>query len=310
MGDKTHISWSDATWPVIRGCDKISPGCRGCWAIKDAHRMQSNPNPKIAAHFRGLTQIEGGKPNWSGVVRLDEAILEWPRKWKAPRNIFVASSGDIFHDSLRWSTIEEVFHVMRECPRHTYQLLTKRAGSALGFLQNWAFHHGGTLPHIQIGFSAENQKHFDERWAEMRKVAAQGWFVWCSYEPALGPINMRDALANGLRWVVCGGESGPGARPMPPAWARGCRDQCRSARVPFHFKQWGEYAPWHFEMKPIDSPVRVYVGYDGMVLKRGDNNGGLDFRDLAIMERVGKKKAGRLLDGVEWNGFPEVLANA
>lgn len=300
MGDKTHISWSDATWPVIRGCDKVSPGCKFCWAIKDAHRMQSNPNPKIAAHFEGLTKIEGGKPNWSGLVRLDEAILDWPYKWKSPRNIFVASAGDIFHESLDWSTIDIVFGVMRNCPRHSYQILTKRAANAADFLL-----HNQPLPQCQVGFSAENQHYFDERWKEMRKVAAHGWFVWCSYEPALGAIDMRRALREGLRWVVCGGESGAGARPMHPEWARGCRDQCGREGVPFHFKQWGEYAPWHFVMKPFDSPGRVYVGYDGKALKRGDSNGGLDFRDLVIMEKLGKKKAGRLLDGVEWNGIPD-----
>lgn len=334
MGDKTHISWSDATWPVLRGCSKISPGCKGCWAIKDAHRMQNNPNPKCAAHFIGLTVVEGGKANWSGVVRLDEAVLDWPLKWKRARNIFVASSGDLFHEAASVDDIDSVFAVMQHAYSrgHRFQVLTKRAARAAAYLSdpdlyerlltklNWVRSRWSGLPivplsnpvrfpmkHIQIGFSAENQHWFDQRWPHMQAIAALGWMVWCSYEPALGPVDMADALAHGLRWIVCGGESGPDARPMHPDWARQNRDQCVAARVPWHFKQFGEYGPWVDHQKPIDSPGRVYMAYDGTVRKWTENNNGQDLRDFAVLERVGKKLAGRTLDGRLWDEFPEAL---
>jgi protein gp37 len=100
MSDNTKIEWCDASWPVIRGCTKCSPGCDNCWAIADAHLHAGAPNAKARAHFAGLTQIQNGRPNWTGEVRLDESILELPLHWKKPRKVFVASSGDLFHESL------------------------------------------------------------------------------------------------------------------------------------------------------------------------------------------------------------------
>lgn len=311
MGENTQISWTDATWPVARGCDKISPGCKFCWAIKDAHRMRLNPNPKIAAHFQGLTQIEGGKPNWSGVSRIDESIIHWPLKWRKAKRIFVASSGDLFHEALSDDDIDVVFAVMAVCPRHIFQVLTKRAERAAQYLlerrpKKWDEHglqrtmpgyacrklrqhfYGGPyqnynwvdgqwpLPNVQVGFSAETQPYFDARWEHMKKIAAAGWMTWLSYEPALGPLDIRQALTEGLSWCVCGGESAAGARPMHPDWARGVRDQCVEAGTPFHFKQWGQWAPG--------------------ILDIGDSAAG--------MRSVGKKKSGRVLDGRTWDEMP------
>lgn len=348
MSDKTHISWSDSTWPVARGCDKISPGCKFCWAIKDANRMQHNPNPKAAEHFEGLTVIEGGKPNWSGVVRLDESILSWPLKWKKARNIFVASSGDLFHEALPDEAIDRVFVIMLLCPQHRFQVLTKRpermlkywrdaaalrdrwfhvlhdtrifpgdprravlgrpsrAGVAEGITKGW---RSLLLPNVQMGFSAENQHWFDIRWAAMREIAKMGWLVWCSYEPALGPIDMSKALSEGLRWVVCGGESGPGARPMHADWAKGVRDQCVAAGVSFHFKQWGHWQDGSSENPGVDCVVlndgrRFSFTVEPDYETRGRWN---DFAPR-MMAPVGKKAAGRLLDGRLWDEFPEVRA--
>lgn len=310
MGENTQISWTDATWPVARGCDKISPGCKFCWAIKDAHRMKSNPNPKVAAHFMGLTQIEGGKPNWSGVVRLDEAILDWPLKWSKAKRIFVASSGDLFHEELPDEDIDQVFAVIQHSSSrgHTAQVLTKRSERAFLYLTNPNLYERWmdavnrvrarwsglpTVPlsdplrfplkHVQLGFSAENQPYFDARWKFMKELADIGWLIWVSYEPALGPLNASKALSQGLKFVVCGGESGPGSRPMHPDWARGVRDQCLAYGVPFHFKQHGEWTPY----TPAGKVRDQFKWPDGL-----------------LMHKVGKKRAGRILDGRTWDEMP------
>lgn len=341
MGENTLISWSDATWPVARGCDKISPGCKLCWAIKDAHRMARNPNPKIAAHFEGLTQIEGGKPNWSGVVRLDEAILDWPLKWSKAKRIFVASSGDLFHESLEDKDIDRVFAVIHHSYSrgHTAQVLTKRTDRALRYLTNpllygrWMEAVGlvrgrwNKLPlvplsdplrfplkHVQLGFSAETQPYFDARWNHMKELAKTGWMVWLSYEPALGPLDISAALKEGLSWVVCGGESGQGSRPMHPDWARAVRDQCVAANVPYHFKQWGEWSPSqrnHTDLGKVTGvrngslgPDRVHWLYsNGMHASVGSAKVSFPLPEYMV-HRVGKKASGRTLDGREWSEFP------
>ena len=325
MAGKSKIEWTDASWNPIVGCSKVSAGCANCYAIGQAHRMASNPK---TPQYHGLTQITNGRPNWSGKLRLVESALDLPLRWKKPKKIFVNSMSDLFHEAVPDEWIDRIFLVMMICQSHTFQVLTKRAqrmhdycaseatkermfilASALANIPGVAFHAQGyadglpgiRLPNVWLVVSVEDQKTADERIALLLQTPAAVRGV--SYEPALGPLTFRWASwqefsklpggitneLDGLRkldWVVCGGESGPGARPMHPDWARSARDQCVAAGVPFFFKQWGEWVP--------DSPGRPY-------LRKGrvaDFNGGPQ------VERVGKKAAGRVLDGREWNEFP------
>ena len=280
MADNTKIEWCDASWPVIRGCTKCSPGCDNCWAISDAHLHAGSPNAKAAAHFAGLTQIQNGRPNWTGEVRLDESILELPLKWKKPRKIFVASSGDLFHDRLAMSDIAFVLGVMRSAPQHEYLILTKRAERMASVLTQYGC-PGNWWP----GVSVEDDERARLRVPSLLKILGGGPH-WVSYEPALGPVNWNQPgpwdtwlspcgyycdhdefggghrPVRGIEWVVIGGESGRGARPFDLAWARDTIAQCRAARVPVFMKQMGrrivdEYA----EMFPY--PKGYWVDKNG-----------------------------------------------
>ena len=271
MSDNTKIEWCDASWPVIRGCTKCSPGCDNCWAIRDAHLHAVSPNRKAASHFAGLTQIQNGRPNWTGEVRLDESILELPLKWRNPRKIFVASSGDLFHDQVTLGMRKRVFAVMRDAPQHEYLILTKRAEEMYEFFRWWIMYHVDALPfNWWPGVSAENDDCARGRVRWLRKIPGGGPH-WVSYEPALGPVEWRTLLSRycshcggmhlgqpyenpcswceengqgriatvGIDWIVIGGESGPRSRPFDLAWARDTIQQCKAAGVPVFMKQMG-----------------------------------------------------------------------
>ena len=268
MSQKSSIEWLDggATWPVIRGCSKCSEGCDNCWAIRDAHLHAGSPHPKARAHFEGLTVIQNGRPNWSGTVRLDESVLDWPLRWKQPRKVFVASSADLFHERVTLAMRKRVFNVMREAPQHTYLILTKRAEEMFCFFRWWIMQNVEQLPaNWWPGVSVENQQRAEERVFWLRKIPSS--LRWISYEPALGPIFWEgilrdwcpeccrlhkpgwhdcptpecDGRPRGINWVVIGGESGPGSRPFDLAWARNTITQCKAAGVPVFMKQMGRY---------------------------------------------------------------------
>jgi len=222
---KTTIEWTHATWNPVAGCTVVSPGCTNCYAMRMASRLEAMGQPKYA----GTTRQSGGRPKWTGHLVLDRRSLGVPKTWKSGQLIFVNSMSDLFHEDVPLSYIREVFEVMQDTPRHTYQILTKRAenlerlASDLPWPQN-----------VWIGVSIEDVEHC-WRIAHLRRVPAATRFL--SLEPLLGPL---DGLRlNGIDWVIVGGESGPGARPVKPEWVRSIRDQCVRARVAFHFKQWG-----------------------------------------------------------------------
>jgi len=317
MSYHTEISWADATWNVLVGCTKVSPGCDHCYAIRTAHRMSANPNPKIATAYAG-TEADG---EWTGRVNLLEQRLDQPLRWAKPRRIFVNAQSDLFHDNVPDKFIARVFAVMSQCPQHTFQVLTKRHGRMRSLLSSEAWPHMVAreafkfdrrigerpfqlpLPNVWLGVSVENQQWADIRGAALRETPATVRFF--SAEPLLGPI-VTDLT--GIDWVIAGGESGPGARPMHPDWARSLRDQCTAAGVPFHFKQQGEYVKVeHRNARPGDVWV---LGEDGMTVPwRLDTEGAAAHRwgphRDELMRRVGKKAAGRELDGRVWDEFPE-----
>lgn len=215
----TKIEWTDATWNPIRGCSKISPGCKHCYAERFAER------------FRGVP----GHPFEQGFdLRLVPEKLGEPLRWRTPRTIFVNSMSDLFHEKVPPSYISKVVSVMRFASWHTYQVLTKRS-SRLRELLNGPLQDAATESHIWWGVSVEDRKHGIPRIADLLAAPAKVRFL--SIEPLLEDLG-RFQL-DGIAWVIVGGESGPGARLMREEWVLSIREQCREARIPFFFKQWG-----------------------------------------------------------------------
>ena len=311
MADHSSIEWTDATWNPVTGCSVVSPGCTNCYAMRLA-----GTRLKHHASRAGLTVETKAGPVWTGEVRFNEVWLDQPLRWKRPRRIFVCAHGDLFHEQVPDEWIDRVFAVMALAPQHIFQVLTKRAQrmrnyfwqdpvgrrgqirfrvdvmlarsdrleERLSFLRVWP------LPNVWLGVSVEDQPRADERIPQLLATPAAVRFV--SAESLLGPMDLTQSCAiwwgkRGpgagpfdlkrrplLDWVIVGGESGPSARPMRPDWVRGLRDQCQAAGVPFFFKQWGEFAPGDY---------RCF----------GENS-----------VRLGKRAAGRVLDGREWNELP------
>ena len=210
----TKIEWTDATWNPVTGCNKISPGCKHCYAERLSKRLKAT----------GMAKYRNGF-----AVTLHPDTLEIPLRWRKPRSIFVNSMSDLFHVDVPEPFIREVFDVMERAHWHRYQVLTKRAErvAELSDTLPWP-------PQVWMGVSVESQGYV-HRIDLLRSTNAQVKFL--SLEPLLGPL--PDLNLDGIDWVIVGGESGPGARPMQPNWAREIRDQCVDVGVAFHFKQWG-----------------------------------------------------------------------
>ncbi len=227
MADKSSIEWTEATWNPTTGCDRITSGCDNCYALTLAKRLKAMGNAKY--------QVDGD-PRTSGPgfgIQIHEDALDVPKRWVAPRVVFVNSMSDLFHARVPDDFVRRVFDVMAQTPRHTYQLLTKRP-KRLARLAS-------SLPwpaNVWMGVSVENLD-VAARVGELRAVPAAVRFLSC--EPLLGPLHGLDL--DGIGWVIAGGESGPGARPMDPVWPGQLRDACRSAGVPYFFKQWGGTTP-------------------------------------------------------------------
>ncbi len=214
MGRTSPIEWTDSTWNPVTGCTKVSPGCKHCYAERLANRLQA----------MGLPQYRDGFE-----VTLQRAALELPLGWKRPQNIFVNSMSDLFHELVPDAYIAEVFDVMRRASRHRFQVLTKRSRRLMECAPDLPWPHN-----VWAGVSVESQA-YAGRVDHLRSVPAAVRFL--SLEPLLGPLSNLDL--DGIHWVIVGGESGPGARPVDPEWVRDLREQCGRRRVPFFFKQWG-----------------------------------------------------------------------
>jgi len=225
MADGSPIEWTEATWNPVAGCSIISPGCTNCYAMRLAARLDAMGLKKYA----GLTRKSGGRHKWNGKIRLDREALQIPKKWRQGRLIFVNSMSDLFHDDVPDDFIFEVFDTMNEAPQHTFQLLTKRPERALKLDRRLRWR-----PNIWFGASVESDD-FMGRIDSLRRTRAAIKFL--SLEPLLGPLEKLNLRK--IHWVIAGGESGPGARPMNADWVRSIRDQCQAAGVAFHFKQWG-----------------------------------------------------------------------
>ncbi|MDM3894779.1 DUF5131 family protein [Mycobacterium intracellulare] len=333
MADKTGIEWTEATWNPVTGCDKVSPGCDHCYAESIAHRFDGTP-----AYPNGFA------------VTLRPERLDIPLRWKRPRRIFVNSMSDLFHDQVSDDYIARVFAVMAVAHEHTFQVLTKRHGRMRSLLSGdfrdqvaeeitdmmaratppgryWPVKYDRTtddgfnvwgpaiwpLPNVWLGVSTENQQWTDIRIPALLDTPAAVRFV--SAEPLLGPLDLHpDPIAvdakfwlGHLDWVIVGGESGRGARPMHPDWARSVRDQCESAGVPFLFKQWGEWTPDLGHNESVANGRRLKYERRGLL---PDGSSAPPWVPCTFVDRVGKKRAGRVLDGRTWDQYPAVATHA
>ena len=322
----TKIEWvqnpdgtQGKTWNPITGCDKISTGCKNCFAERMARRLAGRYGyPKAPNHFDVTLHYD----------RRDE-----PVRRRKPTTYFVCSMGDLFHEDIEWADIAEIWEVMAWAEQHTFQVLTKRPQRMLEFLLDYwmqSEHHSGVvLPNVWLGITAENQATADERIPLLLQTPAAVRFVSC--EPLLGAIdvekylqqwqcpdcftwqhtstfcdscgteqweNIDNANKRGLDWVIVGGETGPGARPMHPQWARDIRDQCQAAGVPFFFKSWGAWVPGANDRT---GQLRNHGHFcaDGQWINLSHQKS-----TAVFMSRVTKKRSGHLLDGREWREFP------
>jgi protein gp37 len=216
MSSNSAIEWTEATWNPLTGCTKISPGCKHCYAERMALRLHAMRQPNYVNGFK---------------LTLHENTLELPLQWKRPQIIFVNSMSDLFHKDVPLEFVKRMFDVMRRAHWHQFQVLTKRSERLLELSPqlDWS-------SNIWMGVSVELQK-FTYRIDHLRQTGATIKFL--SLEPLLGPLHALDL--KGIDWVIVGGESGPGARPIDREWVVGIRDQCGQMRVPFFFKQWGGF---------------------------------------------------------------------
>jgi protein gp37 len=224
MADSS-IEWTDSTWNPVAGCTVITAGCTNCYAMRMAARLAAMGQPK----YNGLTRKSGRRHVWTGTIRCDEKALDAPRKWHKPRRIFVNSMSDLFHESVPLPFIRKVWRVMRDTPRHTYQILTKRPER-----MEEVARHLPLLSNVWLGTSVEDDRVLD-RIDALRQVPAATRFV--SFEPLIGSV--ARANLTGIDWVIVGGESGPRARAMDPEWVNEIEAMCRKTGIAFFFKQWG-----------------------------------------------------------------------
>jgi protein gp37 len=326
MGNRTSIEWTrgedgkpGSTWNPYRGtkgsfhCTKVSPGCQSCYA--ETYNIRG-------LHGKSL-------PFKVGVdkIRIDDDALLLPLRWQRPRKVFVNSMSDTFHETVPAEQIARLFAVMALAHRQTFLVLTKRSERARRCLSDVAFWYEvaewektialrlgskprplsrmrisltGGLPNVWIGASVENQEWFDKRIDHLRATPAAIRFL--SMEPLLGAIDVREKL-DGISWCIVGGESGRNARPMGAKWATDIIEQCGAAGVARHFKQWGEWLEidlQHYLKAPLrgDSRDGRRVKFDGEWRELRETMGG-------AFVRMGKKAAGRQINGREWNEFPE-----
>lgn len=354
----SKIEWTQETWNPITGCTKVSEGCKNCYAMREAHRMAGNPNLKIRAAYEGLTRAtENNGPQWTGKVRCLPDRLDKPLKKRKPAVYFVNSMSDWAHKDVPDEFRDQMLAVVALCPQHQFVFLTKRPELAVEYLESRPrdsmkperaviLTEGGEgdlhyavlwpLPNVWIGVSVSNQADMDAAGPIIMRIAALGWKVWISYEPALGPVEWRSELRevwrclgcgfmattgqpffrrnatpgtppvcpecgsakirpepSPIQCIVTGGESGPKARPSHPDYFRQTRDAGAEAGVSHFHKQNGEWfdrAQWEHNPElvfPDESDV-----YNCPLME-----GTHQFADGTVMHRVGKKAAGRELDG-------------
>ena len=249
MATKSAIEWTQSTWNPVRGCTRVSEGCRFCYAERIAARFS-----RKGLAYEGLAKMTEAGPRWSNKVKLVEELLDVPLKWKKPQLIFVNSMSDMFHEDVPLDFIQKVFDTMRKAQQHHFQILTKRSKQLVRFNSDLEW-----PKNVWMGVSVENED-YTFRIDDLRKTDAHVKFL--SLEPLIGPLPKLELEQ--IDWVIVGGESGPGSRPMQKEWVIDIRDQCQQASVPFFFKQWGgqnkKQAGRDLEGKPWNDLPLAYSG--------------------------------------------------
>jgi protein gp37 len=320
---QSKIEWTDTTWNPVTGCTKVSQGCKNCYAERLYERFHGKGSFRnVICHYNRLSQ---------------------PFKFKGNQRVFVNSMSDLFHKDVSDQFIVEVLHVISKTPQHTYQVLTKRPERMLEFFTNCAINPYDDklypIPqNLWLGVSVEDQQAADERIPLLLQVPAAVRFLSC--EPLLGPVDIIKAAKltpnhwgdphcpPSIQWIIAGGESGPKARPTHPDWVRLIRDQCEDQEVTFFFKQWGEYIPFENTAQPpfmyCSAKGEEYDSHHLNVIDPETSEAGrfMGKRWMEVLDavhychelksadcmflKVGKKAAGRLLDGKEYNGMPSI----
>lgn len=297
MGEDTKIEWADHTFNPWLGCTRVSPACGqggkgGCYA------------EALAARFN----LVGWGPTASRKLTSDDnwrKPLAWNRKAAAAgkrAKVFCASMADVMddHASIDAGWRDRLWELIADTPHLSWLLLTKRPENWGRFLPHWPY---DTFDNVRLGVTIEDQQRFDERSPFLKAAADYGWPTFVSYEPALGPVDWRPAFeGKAIGWLISGGESGPRSRPSHPDWFRAARDICAEFDVPYLHKQWGEWAPDDFTPRDNQSG---WLSSDGTLIADVlDVPAAKCAKPVRLMFRVGKKAAGRHLDGVEHNGMP------
>jgi protein gp37 len=325
----TKIEWTEETSNPFAGCSKISSGCDHCYAEIMAKRLSAMALKDDSSEFftvdgRGkYAMIVGPNGKWNGKTIFDNTALEKIFQWSKPRMIFMVSMGDLFHEDNALNDIAMVFAAMYLNQRHTFQVLTKRPERAEYVLKNdefWFSYHKycnqlhdeyikpleqelyfydevreeWPLKNVWLGVTAENQEQAEKRMPVLFEIPAAKRFI--SIEPMLGAIQLP--INYEIDWVICGGESGPGARPMHPDWVRSVRDQCLATGVPFFFKQWGEWGP------EDQVSQKIYKSLLTMPIQNWPKHLLQDPYSERLFFKVGKKAAGSMLDGKKYNAYP------
>jgi len=241
MAWQTKIEWTHRTWNPITGCSKVSPGCAHCYAERFAYRLQKMGNPRYRNGF---------------AVTVHWDLLDLPLMWRKPSLIFVNSMSDLFHEQVPTEVIMRIFETMTKANWHVFQILTKRSERLKDLAETLPW-----PPNIWVGVSVENDKYF-ERIRHLQSVPANVRFLSC--EPLLGAL--ENLPLDGIHWVIVGGESGPGARPMKIEWVLSILEQCRKAGVPFFFKQWGGVHKWKNGRTLLGKEYNEYPAIDSLKL--------------------------------------------
>lgn len=239
MSESTGIAWTNATWNPVRGCTRVSEGCRNCYAevLAARHSYEGGWGHEVAHYV-------GGQPRWTGVIEIPNHAMKLPLKWKAPRMVFVNSMSDLFHERVPFSVVNDVYDVMTKCPQHTFQILTKRPERMLDYARHTVKRGRPVLQNVWHGVSAEDQGTFDERVEILGQVPTA--VRWVSAEPMLDYIDVGNAFDDPpddppkydkVHWVVVGLESGQHHRVRDIDIARSLIEQCRAMRVPVFVKQ-------------------------------------------------------------------------
>lgn len=312
MAAYSTIEWTDHTFNAWEGCTKVSPGCDNCYAEKRNARFGGG----VAVNWGpGAPRRRTSADNWGNPIKWQKRAAEFQAQYGRRQRVFCASLADVFDNEVPAEWRAALFALIASTPDLDWLLLTKRIGNVARMIEAPGMQKCGLPENVWLGATITCQEEADRDIPKLLAVSARVRFL--SMEPLLGPVDLPEAKAFGLHgygthimgvdWVIVGGESGPGARPMHPDWARNLRDQCAAAGVPFLFKQWGEWTPGeNVTARSGTVPTATWF----------DQQWDMDHENLACepyhrdyepdLYRIGKKSAGRLLDGVEHNGFPEV----